>query len=496
MGAPLALLVGSIGIAVLFFLDRDESVRPSKALWLPVIWLWIVGSRPVSSWLGMGVTSADALAATLNGSPVDAAVFSALLAIGVMVLLHRGKKTSAYLAVSGPIILYFLYCLISVTWSPFHEPAFKRWTKAVGDLVMVLIILTDGQPIAALRRLYSRVGFILFPFSVLLIRYSDTGRAYDPEGNPMNVGVTTNKNELGLVVFVISLGALWNVRSLFIHKDEPHRGRRLVTQCTLLAFGIGLLEMAHSATSTTCFILGAGLMFATSLQSFRNRPGRVLALSLGVVLAGGLGLLIGGGSAFSESLGRGGGLSGRTDIWAASIAAAGNPVIGTGFESFWNANAAKVNHSLQLVGFKDLSNLNSAHNGYVEVYLDLGLVGLCLIVLILISGYRCTSKAFQHDPELGSLMLACLATATFYSITEAGFRIMTPSWIFLLLAVVGSSGVVCGLLGGQAPRMLVSRGGPASRTPARSKLTPERETVYTARRRMTQFEVSRANILR
>ncbi|HWO35008.1 MAG TPA: hypothetical protein VNO32_39960, partial [Candidatus Acidoferrum sp.] len=241
MGTPLALLVCIIGIAGLFFLDRDKSVRPSLALWLPVIWLWIVGSRPVSFWLGTETTSTDTLDATLNGSPTDAAIFAALLVLGVIILLHRWKKTSAYLAVSGPILLYFLYCLVSVTWSPFHEPAFKRWTKAVGDLVMVLIILTDGQPIAALQRLYSRVGFILFPFSVLLIRYSDMGRAFDDDGNPVNVGVTTNKNELGLIVFVISLGAVWNVRSLFIHKDEPHRGRRLVAQCTLLAFGIALL---------------------------------------------------------------------------------------------------------------------------------------------------------------------------------------------------------------------------------------------------------------
>ena len=132
------------------------------------------------------------------------------------------------------------------------------------------------------------------------------------------MGLTTNKNMLGLIVFVISLGVLWNVRSLFIHKDEPHRGRRLVAQVTLLGFGIALLQMAHSATAVLCFILGAGLMFATSLDFIRKRPGRVLALSLGVVLVGGLGLLFGGGSAVSESLGRGGGLSGRTDIWAAS----------------------------------------------------------------------------------------------------------------------------------------------------------------------------------
>ena len=228
--------------------------------------------------------------------------------------------------------------------------------------------------------------------------------------------------------------------------------------------------MAHSATSVTCFVLGAGLMLATSLQFFRNRPGRVLALSLGVVLVGGLGLFFGGGSAISQSLGRGSGLTGRTDIWAASIAAATNPVFGTGFESFWNANAYRVNHILQLLGFMDLHNLNSAHNGYIEAYLDLGLVGLCLIVLILINGYRYASKAFRLDPEFASLLLACIVTATFYSITEAGFRILTPTWIFLLLGVVGSSAVTRGLLGSQAPPVPISGSRAASRTPARERL--------------------------
>jgi exopolysaccharide production protein ExoQ len=464
MSTTLAFLIFATGVAGLFFLDRDNSVRTSKALWLPVIWLWIVGSRPVSFWFGTGTVSTDTLNATLEGSPIDAAVFASLLGIGLIVLLYRRKKTSAYIAVNAPIILFFLYCLISVTWSPFHEPAFKRWTKAVGDLVMVLVVLTDGQPIAALRRFYSRVGFILFPFSVMLIRYSDIGRGYDLDGTPENVGVTMNKNSLGLIVFVILLGVLWNVRSLFIHKNEPNRGRRLVAQCTLLAFGISLLQMAHSATSALCFILGAGLMFATSRDFIRRRPGRVLALALGVVLVGGLGLVFGGGAAVSESLGRGSGLSGRTDIWAASIAAAGNPVIGTGFESFWNGNATRVNQTLQLKGFMDLRNLNSAHNGYIQIYLDLGLLGVSLIVLILINGYRYASKAFQSNPEFGSLLLVCIATATFYSITEAGFRIMTPSWIMLLLGVVGSSGVACGQLGD------------------RSELPREERAVYTARR--------------
>ena len=162
------------------------------------------------------------------------------------------------LKASGPLIIYFIYCLISVTWSPFPGPAFKRWIKAVGDLVMVLVMVTDAQPTAALRRLYSRLGFILFPVSILLIRYTDLGRGYEPDGTPMNTGVTTNKNTLGLIVYLVSLGALWSFRGLLKDKKAPNRTRRLVAQGTLLTFGIVLLQMAHSATSIACFILGAG----------------------------------------------------------------------------------------------------------------------------------------------------------------------------------------------------------------------------------------------
>src|SRR5271170_4858475 len=100
MSTTVAFLVFSIGISGLFFLDRDSSVRTSKAFWLPVTWLWIVGSRPVSSWFGIEGTSGNALDATLNGSPVDAAALGALLCIGLLILLYRKKKTSAYLAVS------------------------------------------------------------------------------------------------------------------------------------------------------------------------------------------------------------------------------------------------------------------------------------------------------------------------------------------------------------------------------------------------------------
>ena len=55
MNPTLATLVYYLGIAGLFYLNRDKTVHTSKALWLPVIYIWLVASRPVSVWLGGNV---------------------------------------------------------------------------------------------------------------------------------------------------------------------------------------------------------------------------------------------------------------------------------------------------------------------------------------------------------------------------------------------------------------------------------------------------------
>jgi len=464
MNPSLALLIFSVGVAGLFYLNRDKSIRTSKALWLPVIWLWIAGSRPVSSWFGIGAESAGNIAATLDGSPMDAAVFEVLIVGGLIALFPRRNKAISLLRASLPVLIYFAYCLLSTAWSPIQGPAFKRWIKDVGDLVMVLIIVTEAEPVAALRRLYSRVGFVLLPFSVVLIRYTNLGVGYDEDG-PLNMGVTTNKNSLGLIVFVVLLGVLWNVRALLRDKKAPHRTRHLVAQGTLLIFGIMLLKMAHCATAVACFTLGGRRMLKKKIRAIRNRPGRVHAFCLGIIVVGSVTLLIGGVSVVTSALGRRSDL-GRTDIWKASIAAADSPLLGTGFESFWNVNVEKVADGLRDYETHTAHNLVSAHNGYIEVYLDLGWIGVCLMALILVSGYRHAIKSFQHHPEIGSLLLAYVATCAFYSISEVGFRVLTPSWIFLLLTVVSANGFAAGLIGGDKRRTAASPVGSASSVPA------------------------------
>jgi exopolysaccharide production protein ExoQ len=481
MNPTLASLICACGIAGLFYLDRDDSAHTSKALWLPVIWIWIVGSRPVSAWLDMTPNQATV---QLEGSPLDAAVFGILLAAAAVVLIWRRKRTRTFFTANWPILIYFFYCLISVAWSYHPDVALKRWIKAIGDLAMVLVVVTDGQPVAALRRLLSRVGFVLLPTSVLLIKYyGELGRGYTPDGDPMNTGVTTNKNMLGVVLLVLTLGTLWRLLSLLSHKSEPNRGRHLLAQGLLFAFGIWLMGLADCKTCISCFLLGSVLIVATSLPSFSGRPARVHALCLAMFLGGGVIMLFGGETGVVHALGRASNLSGRTEIWDAVIPAVPNSLVGAGFESFWiGPGAEKVWSTLSRAGWWNPKVLiNEAHDGYIEVYLNLGWIGVCLIALILISGYRRAGKALRREPGLAGLTLAYITATAVYSITEAGFRPLDPMWIFLLLAVVTAS-VVAGLPGDKMQDFPPLRNNSTSGSLASNKPIPKREPVYGVRR--------------
>src|SRR5450631_86670 len=143
MNTILASFICVCGIGGLFYLDRDKTLQTSKALWLPILWIIIAGSRPITSWFSAGAN------VDVDASPIDVGIYGILLAAAVAVLVARRRWTKILLVANWPILLYFFFCLISVTWSFEPDVSFKRWIKAIGDLAMVLVIVTDRQPMVA-----------------------------------------------------------------------------------------------------------------------------------------------------------------------------------------------------------------------------------------------------------------------------------------------------------------------------------------------------------
>ena len=79
--------------------------------------------------------------------------------------------------------------------------------------------------------------------------------------------------------------------------------------------------------------------------------------------------------------------------------------------------------------------VTEAHNGYLEIYLTFGIVGLFVLAAILISSYRTICRSFTQS-ALAPLVLAFWTLALFYNITEAAFKAPFMCLTFLVGAII------------------------------------------------------------
>lgn len=437
MPAQIATIVYVAVIVGCFMLDRDQRARTSWALWIPIIWLSLACSRSVGQWLQLQ-TSMNLSDQYMEGSPFDRLVYMGLLGLGLIVIAYRRKRLARVLGANGPIVLFFIYCAVSLLWSDFPDIAFKRWIKAIGDLVITIVVLSDREPTAAIKRLLARTGFILIPLSVLFIKYyPQLGRSYGFwDGVAYYTGVTMNKNTLGVICLFFGLGSLWRIIIAYQSEEGSGRRRHLIAHGIIVAMALWLFWMANSMTSLSCFLMTGGLLLAINFRAVVRRPASVHLLTAAIVLISFAVLFLGFSPGALKTMGRNPTLTERTAIWALVIPMTPNSVVGAGFESFW------LGPRLQQIWRLYTMGLAEAHNGYVEIYVNLGWMGVALLALVIVTGYRAVVAAYRRDPQAGSLGLAFFVAGIVYNFTEAAFfRMMAPAWIFFLLGTTSASAI-------------------------------------------------------
>ncbi len=418
------------GILGLFWLDRERPARTSWAVWIPVMWLFIAGSRHVSQWLGP--EQAASPEAYLEGSPLDASIYALLIALAFYVLFQRRDAVARILRKNWPILLFVAYCLMSVSWSDYPGVALKRWIKSLGDYAMILILLTEKDRTQAIKQALSRVAFVVLPVSVLLIKYfPDLGRAYAAhwDATTFYVGIADTKNMLGMICMVFGFAAAWQLLHCW-SAPRRERNRILLVQGAILGMALWLLYMSDSKTSLACFAMTTGLVAAHTFLPPARKRAVLHILVVAVVLCSFSVLFLGIGSGALETLGRNSTLTGRTEMWDLMLQVPINPVFGTGFESYWLGK-----HLTFLWQYQIMNGITEAHNGYLETYLNLGWAGLALLAVLFWTGYRNILRLLETDPEAGRLRLGFLVIAIVYNFTEAGIRTTDLVWIALILAI-------------------------------------------------------------
>jgi exopolysaccharide production protein ExoQ len=387
----------------------------------------LAGSRYVSQWLNLS-GPITLLEASTDGSPVDAAVFFFLIMLGIFILCKRKIVWGEVIKLNKWICLYFLFCGISILWSDYPFVGFKRWIKELGNLIMVMVILTENYPKEAIKVILRRFTFLMLPASILMIKYyPEFGRAYHM-GMLMVTGVASQKNGLGTICLISGIYFSWEV---LYNKGYWNKFTRFAQNSILIIMNIWLFYLANSATSMACMIVALCVFALGRIPSIINNPKKIIYISVTcIVLFGILELFFDFKNTLIAMLGRNSDLTNRTTLWATLLSMVENPFIGTGFMSFWSG------HRLEIIFEKIGSEGVQAHNGYLEQYLNLGYVGVVFIGIILVTGILKIRKQLNLDYPIAILRYCFIVIAILFNYTEASFYGINNIWLLTLLGIV------------------------------------------------------------
>jgi exopolysaccharide production protein ExoQ len=417
MPSIIALLFCSVFIVFLFIRDLKNNPDLSRSLWIPLIWLFIASSRSFSGWFHLGPAQTQILDAYSEGNSFDRNFLLLLIALAIVAVVKRKLHWYEIFQRNRLLFLFVLYCLLSIMWSEFPFIALKRWVRFAGMVPMVVVVLSEHSPIDAIAAILRRCSYLLVTLSVLFVRYlPDLGRYYNPWTNEVAYcGVGTNKNELGLLSFVAGIFFFWDILRKSRQKGNFLKSMDTWTTLFLWLLTIYLLRIADSSTATLCTIIGSLIILVTYIPSIKNNPRTVgYKILSGSIVFFALQIIFNINDVIIRALGRNPTLTGRTDLWQILLKMGTNPLLGTGYESFWTKNRLSLvwssgHHALQ------------AHNGYLDAYLNLGLIGVVFFIALLMRLFQIITREMPAGFALNQLKLVFLIVYALFNYSEAAF---------------------------------------------------------------------------
>jgi exopolysaccharide production protein ExoQ len=441
--SAIATVVCLIFVAKLLKIDRAASPGLSKALWVPTVWFLYCASRPLDEWFAKGQFVEGGGGGIESGSILDRYFLSGLLVIGLVILQKRRINWQQAFKNNFWLFALLLFMLVSIFWSDFPFTSLKRWVRTAGTAIMALVVLSEAEPYEAMHALLRRMLYLVIPFSMLLVKYYPTlGVTFGRwSGLPGYAGVTINKNTLGEVCMLAVFLYIW---ALVARRDNKAGAVRGQTACELAMMamvlylmkgpsGYGAKSATYSATCIAALVAGLGLFFL--MRRFRTRLAQ-LGGRVALVLAGGavvtVVLYLAGTSPVAVAaglLGRKANLTDRADlIWPVLLPIAWhNPVLGLGYGAFW---------ILPVPGLT--LDVNEAHNGYLDVFIELGAVGLILLALVVGMYFRKARNELQENFHWAAFRMSYLVIFLLHNWTETTLlRSREILWsLFVVLVVV------------------------------------------------------------
>jgi O-antigen ligase len=349
-------------------------------------------------------------------------------ALGLFLLRYGAFLGGLWIAM--PLLLWPLIAGLSYFWSDVSGHTLRA-TVQLGMTGLISVYLGARFTLFDLARALFIVLVIagLVSLSAIL---AQAHFAYDHNG--IARGIFPHKNVLGgrMVLLVICC--------LVLFAAGWHR--LSVTGAAVM--GLALVAFSQSGTSVV-MVLGLCVLAPLLLSWHAPAPLRMIAYLVAAMLAAcGVWILF----AFDldpvglalDGLGKERTLTGRSVLWdyAAGLIEA-RPLLGSGFDAFWNGGDGSAARYVQALLQQDVKNF---HNSYLDIWVQLGITGLAMTAVFLLAfAWRAFALLHHHRGALATLPLFFLAFVVIYSLSEyALFR--QHSLIQILLGALYVSAVL------------------------------------------------------
>jgi exopolysaccharide production protein ExoQ len=322
---------------------------------------------------------------------------------------------------------------VSVAWSDYPYVSFKRWVRDLNPYAMAIVVLSDPSPLTAISAVIRRVSYVLVTVSLVLIKYyPEIGIVYNQfDGRPEYVGVSVGKNSLGVICLVAILFFFWDTLGRWAERKSKAAKLILVANITCIAIAWRLFMFIDSGTSRGCLLVGCVIILVVRSRLARTNP-RLVTAGIPAAIIGYLLLdfMFDLSGMIAGLFGRDPTLTGRTETWKVLLQMQTNPLIGLGYGSLWTGD--RLASIFRSVG---VSFLNETHNGYLEIYLTLGFVGLALCVTFLLASFRRICRQITVSPHYAAFAVSFWVVTLLYNITETAIG-GTLVWSVLLFFTI------------------------------------------------------------
>jgi O-antigen ligase len=377
-------------------------------------------------------------------------VMTLLMVLGAYALNRRSQRTAAILKQNKWMIAFFLYMGLSIIWSNFPAISLRRYIRIVGSLEMVFIVLTEVYYVEAVRVLLRRLYLLHIFFSAVAIKYvRNIGVMYSWDGLSEEwIGLCTDKNSLGQVSMCSGIYWLWQILQDWPKRKLKGGWRSVAVDGVFFAITLWLLggsKTVHSSTAIIGFVVCVLVILA--LQLIKKRAANAKRILVGATVAtlsiGTIGYLafqmfdIAPVQTVVQASGRDMTFTDRNLIWTDVLNnAKRSPVLGVGIGAYWVGPIGYQIYPMPTWSQKTPGwRPEEGHNGYIDVYAQLGLAGVALFAVVILSVLAGALDDLQHDFQFGSLRLALFIGILFNNLSESSFVLGTHDLWFLFLLV-------------------------------------------------------------